>query len=166
MRAEQQQEEEEEAPLIIQRLHNIQHNGLRDREPKHVSFTKGQKGSRRRSSFLPGGRKQSGGPEAVRMSRGPELKTAGADSPPPIRSYQQDLVQFLLARDEQPKVPPPLTRRASRLTREEKKAGGWAMPNPTQNRSKLANALHLFLVNLSRPTDQRNQVPLLLTTDY
>ena len=47
-----------------------------------------------------------------------------------------------------------------RLNRNDKKAGGWALPDPTQKRGKLVKALHLFLVNLSRPTDQRNQVEL------
>ena len=51
-----------------------------------------------------------------------------------------------------------------RLNRKDKKAGGWVLPDPTQKRGKFFKALELFLVNLTRPADQRNQVKLLTFT--
>ena len=143
--------QEEEAPLIIHRLHNLQHNGLR--VPNESRKTDSFKG--RRHSQV----------EEVMVAR---CKTAPAlpATPPPIRSYQQDLLRCLMDKNanktasiEEDRVP---KTENQRLNRNDKKAGGWALPDPTQKRGKFVKALHLFLVNLSRPTDQRNQVELCL----
>ena len=150
--------QEEEAPLIIHRLHNLQHNGLRvpNESRKTVSFK-----ARRHSNHHH--RQNSREVEEVVVARC-KIAPPMPATPPPIRSYQQDMLKYLMDKNanktasiEEDNGPKP---EIHRLNRNDKKAGGWALPDPTQKRGKLVKALHLFLVNLSRPTDQRNQVEL------
>ena len=74
---------QEESPIIIQRLHNIQHNGLRIPQTaegrKQVSF-KGRRGSHRRASRAPP-------VEVVRARKGSQAMEGlpGPTTPPPIR---------------------------------------------------------------------------------
>jgi len=87
---------------------------------------------------------------------------------PELRSYQRDLYDWLwekrqeeLKLGEQPRLPLLSDPRpeSRRMTRDDKKQRGWRVPPPSQGgRGRLAKALHTFLVNLTRPIDQRHQV--------
>ena len=150
--------QEEEAPLIIHRLHNLQHNGLRvPNESRKTDSFKGRRHSHHHWQNMQE-------VEEVMVARC-KIAPAMPATPPPIRSYHQDLLMCLMEKNanktasiEEDRVP---KTENQRLNRNDKKAGGWALPDPTQKRGKFVKALHLFLVNLSRPTDQRNQVELL-----
>ena len=89
----------------------------------------------------------------------------------PLRSYQRDLIEFYQekkhsypgAKGSIPDVPilatleviPPKPGN-SRLSRKDKQSG-WNLPDPSRSSSRTARAVERFLVNLTRPTDQRNQ---------
>ena len=151
--------QEEEAPLIIHRLHNLQHNGLRvPNKSRNTVSCKGQRHSHHQWQ------KMLVVEELVvtRCKIAPPMPA----TPPPIRSYHQDMLRYHMeqkanktASIEEDMVP---RLELHRLNRNDKKARGWALHDPTQNRGKFVKALQLFLVNLSRPTDQRNQVELCL----
>ena len=91
----------------------------------------------------------------------------------PIRSYQRDLIEFSQGqKDQNPatrsrgsmlnvpilatlEVIPPKPGN-NRLSRKDKQTG-WSLPDPSRSSSRTARAVERFLVNLTRPTDQRNQ---------
>merc|ERR1712037_875697 len=92
----------------------------------------------------------------------------GKTSEPVLRSYQRELMEWLQVKREEemrsgggdftnlpllqslrPEMP--------RMNRLEKKERGWKVPEPNQCRGRLAEAVLLFLVNLTRPIDQRHQ---------
>ena len=88
----------------------------------------------------------------------------------PIRSYQRDLLEYAaIHKDESQcrgsvldvpivatlEVIPPKPGN-NRLSRKDKQTG-WSLPDPNRSSSKTARAVERFLVNLTRPTDQRNQ---------
>lgn len=90
-----------------------------------------------------------------------------------IRSYQRDLVEFYKGQKDPDtsvrgrgsildvpilatlEVIPPKPGN-SRLSRKDKQTG-WSLPDPSRSSSRTARAVERFLVNLTRPTDQRNQ---------
>jgi len=155
----------EESPVIIQRQHNIQHNGLRKSSNTDLDIRKQVHFKGRRGSYRSVRRNSHRGAEELclvktrtRMSRTP--------SPPPIRSYQRDLLRHLAEVQEannmsdQSQCQVPVLKNDVRMTREEKKNSGWQMPDSGANKSKLVRSLELFLVNLMRPVDMRNEVLL------
>jgi len=158
-----------ESPVIIQRLHNIQHNGLRQQRPpaaevgaegqKQVSF-KCRRGSHRPASST---RRNSyrGGVDLCLIKTAPRMMNR-PPSPPPIRSYQRDLIRYMVEAQAADSMSlqsneVPALKADVRMTREEKKSSGWQMPDGGANKSKLVRSVEVFLVNLTRPVDMRNE---------